>query len=59
MDAFDKKLIRENNLTRVPVELERRFMEILYLILADGWHLPEGKQWIEVLEFLEAFSLHS
>ena len=59
VDAFDKKLIRENNLTRVPVELERRFMEILYLILADGWHLPEGKQWIEVLEFLEAFSLHS
>lgn len=56
VDAFDKKLIRENSLTRVPVELERRFMEILYLILADGWHLPEGKQWIEVLEFLEAFS---
>ena len=42
VQAYDKKLIRENNLTRVPVELERRFMEILYLILEDGWNLPEG-----------------
>ena len=42
VQPFDKKIIREQNLTRVPVELERRFMEILYLILEDGWHLPEG-----------------
>ena len=59
VSALDKKVINENELKRVPVELERRFMEILFVILEDGWQLPRGYQWIEVLEYLQAFSQHS
>ena len=42
ISPYDKKIIDENDLKRVPVELERRFMEILYFILEDGWYLPRG-----------------
>ena len=59
VSATDKKIITENDLKRVPVELERRFMEILYVILEDGWQLPRGYQWVEVLEYLQAFHQHS
>ena len=44
---------------RLPVELERRFFEILLVILEDSWELPVGHQWIELLEFLRAFNWDS
>ena len=59
VSALDKKIIGEHELKRVPVDLERRFMEILHVILEDGWQLPRGYQWIEVLEFLQAFTQQS
>ena len=30
-------------------------MEILYVIIEDSWELPIGNQWIELLDFLDAF----
>mgnify|MGYP006923013835 FL=1 len=43
----------------MPVEIERRFLEILYVIIVDSWELPAGKQWIEILSFLHAFEVES
>lgn len=34
-------------------------MEILYVIIMDSWELPVGKQWIELLNFLNAFDAES
>ena len=59
VSAQEKKVIGEHELKRVPVDLERRFMEILFVLLEDGWQLPRGYQWIEVLEFLQAFNPQS
>lgn len=55
MNAVDAKIISENNILRLPVELERRFLEILYVIIEDNWELPVSFQWIELLQFLRAF----
>ena len=48
-----------DNLLRLPCELERRFLEILFVIIEDSWELPSGAQWIELLEFLKAFQSDS
>ena len=44
---------------RLPVELERRFLEILYVIIVDSWEIPVSHQWIELLNFLNAFTAES
>ena len=49
----------EYNILRIPVELEHRFLEVLQLIIVDSWELPLGYQWIELLEYLEAFTTQS
>ena len=59
VNALDYKIIKENKLIRTPVELERRFLEIVYVIISDSWEIPEGYQWIELLEFLNAFTVES
>ena len=56
ISAEDKMIIFENQLLRTPVELERRFLEILYIIILDSWNLPKSEQWLEILDFLGAFS---
>lgn len=38
-----QKKIRETRLVRVPCELERKFMDILYVILEDKWEMPNGR----------------
>ena len=53
------KIIREEKILRLPVELERRFLEIVYVIIIDSWELPVGYQWIELLNFLRAFTADS
>jgi len=30
-------------------------MDILYLIVANHWDVPEGEQWIAILQFIRAF----
>jgi hypothetical protein len=42
-DAMDR------GVKRLPSELERRFMDILYLIASDWWLVPSGAQWVEIL----------
>ena len=59
INAIDQKIINDNKMLRLPVELERRFLEILYVILVDTWELPVGQQWIELLHFLNAFTAES
>ena len=59
VNAIDAKLISEHKVLRLPVELERRFFEILYVIIEDNWELPSGKQWVELLEYLNAFNADS
>lgn len=59
VNALDYKIIKEHKLIRTPVELERRFLEILFVIISDSWEIPEGHQWIELLEFLKAFTVES
>ena len=39
---YEKKLMTEQENIRAPVELERRFLEILYLIIKDSWQIPKG-----------------
>ena len=36
----DQPILRDKKLIRVPCELERRFMDILHVILSDAWELP-------------------
>ena len=43
----------------MPCELERRFMDILHVILSDAWELPTSQQWIEILVYLNAFDYSS
>jgi len=38
-----QKKIRETRLVRVPCDLERKFMDILYVILEDKWEMPNGR----------------
>ena len=59
LNAIDQKIIFENNMLRLPVELERRFLEILYVIIVDSWEIPVSYQWIELLNFLNAFTAES
>lgn len=59
INPFDQKIINEHKMLRLPVELERRFIEILYIIIVDSWELPLGSQWIDLLNFLNAFSQDS
>ena len=59
INAIDQKIINDNKMLRLPMELERRFLEILYVILVDTWELPVGQQWIELLHFLNAFTHES
>ena len=42
VSAIDTKLMSDNNILRLPVELERRFLEILFVIIEDSWELPQG-----------------
>ena len=53
------KVAPENASLRLPVELERRFLEILLVIIDDSWELPHGCQWIELLAHLKAFEWSS
>ena len=58
LTAIEKKLTsgeNGNRILRAPVELERRFLEILYVIIEDSWELPTEGQWIELLDFLQGF----
>lgn len=59
VSALDQKIVSELRLLRLPVELERRFLEILFVIISDSWELPIGGQWIELLDFLKAFEPES
>lgn len=59
VSAIDAKKISEHKIMRLPVELERRFFEILFVIIEDNWELPVSSQWIELLEYLKAFNLES
>ena len=40
---------------RVPSELERRFFDILYLIVADWWLVPSPEQWVEIMAQIGCF----
>lgn len=42
LSPLEKKYITEHKLLRLPGELERRFMEIVYVIIEDSWELPVG-----------------
>ena len=42
VNALDTKLMSDNHILRLPVELERRFLEILFVIIEDSWELPIG-----------------
>lgn len=59
ISPFEKKVTQEKNLVRVPVMLERQFLEIMYIILEDGWQVPQGAQWLDILEYLRAFESES
>lgn len=50
---------KEGKIVRVPCELERRFMDVLHVILSDAWELPSGKKWIQILDYLNAFDISS
>lgn len=43
--SFDAEqaIVLEKKLVRVPCELERRFMDILHVILSDAWELPTNQ----------------
>ena len=49
----------EGKVLRVPCELERKFLDILHLILLDAWDIPSPAQWISIMEFLNAFDYSS
>jgi len=53
------KIAGEGKLIRVPCELERKFLDILHLILTDKWEIPSGSQWISILNYLNAFEQSS
>lgn len=59
LTKFEKQQIVKLGLKRMPVELERRFMDILMLLLKDDWTIPEKAEWMDVLEFLDAFDVES
>ena len=40
INPFDQKVISDHKMLRLPVELERRFLEILYMIIVDSWEIP-------------------
>ena len=39
--------------------LERQFLEIMYIILEDGWQVPQGGQWLDILDYLNVFDPES
>lgn len=43
----------------MPCELERKFLDIVHLILVDSWEIPTSNQWISILQYLDAFSKDS
>ena len=45
----------ENCVKRLPCELERRFFDILYIIVKDWWYVPDTSQWIEIIKQIGGF----
>jgi len=45
----------ENGVKRLPCELERRFFDILYIIVKDWWYVPDSSQWIEIIKQIGGF----
>ena len=45
----------EVGVKRMPCELERRFFDVLYIIVKDWWYVPDGGQWVEILRQIGAF----
>ena len=41
VSPLEQKLISDNRILRLPVELERRFLEVLFVIIEDSWELPQ------------------
>ena len=39
----------------MPCELERRFFDVLYIIVKDWWYVPDGEYWVEILRQIGAF----
>jgi hypothetical protein len=56
LDTYEL-LALDNGCSRLPTELERRFMDILYLIVSDKMQVPVGGQWMKILDFLNAFDI--
>ena len=42
-------IIKDEKISRVPCELERKFLDIVHLLLVDAWELPTSKQWITIM----------
>lgn len=41
------------------MELERKFLEVMQMMIVDNWNLPKSHQWIDLLNFIDAFSQDS
>lgn len=52
MAEFD---LREQGVRRLPTELERRFLDVFYLIVMDWWKVEERMQWLEILKIVGCF----
>ena len=44
---------------RVPSELERRFFDIVFLIVQDHWEVPGADEWLKIVEQIGAFAENS
>ena len=43
----------------MPSELERRFFDIMFLLVQDSWDVPSEQEWLEILYQIGAFDSQS
>ena len=48
-----------HGIKRLPIEMERRFLDIVLVIIKDKWEVPEAEHWIQILDFIELFKSNS
>lgn len=40
-----------------PLEIERKFMDLLKLIIEGGWVVQDEEEWFKVLDFIGVFEV--
>lgn len=57
--SLEENIALDSGVKRLPCELERRFFDILYIIVKDWWYVSDGNQWIDILRQIGAFEPES